>query len=183
MKITHTVEMSEDEDEEYFVLSPCYVPMPPPLEDDFKLPCALIEDIISKRVRHHHPFYRIPTLPSDIIKFMPESAKEGHRILIYRQRIFLQTTSILHDYIIIRCAESITGWIQKQVAYYYTEKAPVMYDEISSNASLVMVEQPTTSRNRMNSMNILTCCSARLLNLTTQQPVLPRSMKRVPKKK
>jgi hypothetical protein len=181
MKIKPTVKMSDDE---YFVPSPCNIPMPPPLEDEFELPPTMVEQIISKRLRHYRPFYHIPPLPLKVIREWtpPESGREGYRVLVYRQHIFLETSLIVHDYLFVNTSASITGWIQKHVAYYYTETVPWPYDEISPTATLDMMDKPTPRSPSSHSMNILSCCSASYLDLQTQQPVRPRVMKRLVKK-
>jgi hypothetical protein len=179
MEYAREMSTSSFSKEDYFIPSPFCIPLPDDLEDDFMLPSSMIEELVSKRIRSHRPFYRIPSPPTHIPWKTDESVVHGQRILVYRLLVSSKTTFIVHDYIHVRDRDAVNGWIRKYVAYYHTEKSPYGYDinqciKLESIEPIRSVFQPT--------MSILRSCSLLPPPAPCPQPVHPRSMKRVKKK-
>lgn len=171
--------MSHIDEEEYFVPSPFYIPMPDGEMEELELPGAMIEEHVSKRLRRHRPLYRIPPPSTTEVWKKTAGAKEGHRMLVHRCFVSLQNSVIVHDYIHVKCAKAIGGWIQKYAAYYHTEKELYPYDEYACE-SIEAKETPVSPIVSSTAFNILRSCSSYVSQPPpSAQPIRPRTIKRI----
>lgn len=168
--MSHPVIAMSCEKEDYFVPSPFCIPLPDGEMEDLLLPESMIEECVSKRLRHHRPFYRIPHPPLSTVWQKKENAEEGYRLLVHRCYVTLKHTTIVHDYLHIRKKDALGGWIQKYAAYYHKEKELLPYDEYRCE-SLETKEVSSSP-----SPSILSSCSS---SLPCPQPIRPRVIKRV----
>lgn len=172
--------MARIDEEDYFVLSPFYIPMPGGEMEELELPGAMIEEHLSKRLRLNRPFYRIPPPSTTEVWKKPAGAKEGYRILVHRCFLSLQHSVIIHDYIHVKCVNAIGGWIQKYVAYYDTEKELYPYDEYACESIEINKGSVLPFVASSTAFNILRSCSSSVsLPPPPPQPIQPRTIKRI----
>jgi len=171
----YPIDMTHECDEDYFVPSPFCIPMPDGSMEDLVLPGSMIEEHVSKRLRHHRPFYCIPAPSPDVWK-KKDGVCDGHRILVHRCYVTLENSVIVHDYIYVKSSESVTGWIQKYAAYYHTEKVLYPYDEFACEHLETKDKRPSPT------VSSIACNILRSFSLPpppSPQPLKPRTMKRI----